>query len=223
MENKIPIIKKMKPSYQKFSIYDLMIISIMAAIGIAIKPIVVPIAHIVGSAIMIPGGPMAGGLYMMWLVLGFSITGKYFTSSMIGLVQAIIVMFLGLPGSHGVFSLITYTMPGVSIDLLMFILLSLFKCDFNNVISICAGTIANITGTFFVNMVLLHLPFGFLLLTLTVSAVSGGIGGLLSWELFEALSKTRIVRRKRPVNHSQTNKHSQTENLIKKRRTVIKK
>ena len=60
----------------KFSLYDLIIIAMMSALGIAIKPIIVPLSHIISGPLLIPPGAVTGGLFMMWLVLGFGITGK---------------------------------------------------------------------------------------------------------------------------------------------------
>ena len=61
---------------RKFSIFDLVIIAISAAIGVAIKPVIVPLVQIVSGPLFIPGGAIAGGFYMMWLVIGAGLVGK---------------------------------------------------------------------------------------------------------------------------------------------------
>ena len=68
----------------RFSLFDLIIIAMMEALGIAIKPVVVPLAHIITGPLFIPSGAVAGGFYMMWLVLGFGLTGKRGTAFLIG-------------------------------------------------------------------------------------------------------------------------------------------
>ena len=65
----------------RFSLFDLIIIAMMAALGIAIKPVVVPLAHIITGPLFIPSGAVAGGFYMMWLVLGLGLTGKRGTAT----------------------------------------------------------------------------------------------------------------------------------------------
>ena len=60
----------MKEFLKKFRVYDLVIIAMMAAIGVAVKPLVVSLVHIVTGPLFLPGGVVAGGLYMMWLVMG---------------------------------------------------------------------------------------------------------------------------------------------------------
>lgn len=47
-----------------FSIFQLVIISVVAALGVATKPIIVPLVHIITGPLFIPGGAIAGGFYM---------------------------------------------------------------------------------------------------------------------------------------------------------------
>lgn len=173
----------------RFRIYDLIIISIMAALGIALKPIIVPLAHLISGPMMIPGGAFAGGLYMLWLVVGFGITGKRGTATLIGLVQAIIVMLTGVVGSHGIMTLISYTSPGIVMDVGLLLIGHSICC---RSCAFIAGLLANVTGAFVINFVFFRLPLFFLLLTLSVAALSGGIGGLIAWQLIRLLKKYHI-------------------------------
>ena len=106
----------------RFSLYDLIIVAMLAALGVVTKPIIVPLAHIITGPLFIPSGAVAGGFYMMWMVLGYGITGIRGTMTLIGLVQAILVMATGIVGSHGVLSLLTYTAPGLLADLGLFLI-----------------------------------------------------------------------------------------------------
>jgi hypothetical protein len=56
--------------------FDLVVIAMMASLGVAIKPVVVPLAHIITGPLYIPGGVIAGGFYMMWIVLGAGLVGN---------------------------------------------------------------------------------------------------------------------------------------------------
>ncbi|MBC6679957.1 ECF transporter S component [Zhenpiania hominis] len=175
---------------QRFRIYDFVIIAIMAALGIAIKPVLVPLAHIISGPLMIPSGAFAGGLYMMWLVVGYGITGKPGTSTLIALIQAFLVMFTGVVGSHGVMSLFTYLSPGIVMDLLLLLIGHRVCCRGCAVI---AGAAANVTGTACVNIVFFQAPGAYLLLILSIAVLSGGIGGLLAWELLKVLRKYNLT------------------------------
>jgi hypothetical protein len=180
---------------KRFSTYDLIVIAVMAAIGIAIKPVISSATHIVSASLMIPGGSLAGGLYMMWLVLAFAITGKCGSATLAGFIQAVIVILTGMPGSHGVMSLFSYIAPGLAADLLMLLLLVFGRRDFDRLAAFLAGIAANIMGTLAVNVIFFRLPPLFLTLTILVSAVSGGIGGLIAWELFRVMKRYRLAGR----------------------------
>lgn len=167
---------------KKFTIYDLITIAVMAALGIVLKPYIASVVH----TSVIPGGALAGGLYMLWLVLGLGLTGKYGTGTLIGLVQALVMMFTGLIGSHGIMTLVSYTMPGVVMDLGMFLIRHRVCCPG---CAFLAGLLANVTGTFAVNFIFFRLPPLYLLLALSAAALSGGLGGLLAWEILKLLRR----------------------------------
>ncbi len=183
----------MKGLFRKFTVRDLVLIAAMAALGIAIKPVVVPLAHLISTPLMIPGGALAGGLYMMWIVVAFGLTGKHGTATLVGLVQAILVMITGISGSHGAMSLLSYTMPGILVDVVFLIL----RRGIDSMpLSLLAGILANVAGTVCVNFIFFSLPLIPMLLSLCVAAFSGGVGGVLSWLLLEALSRYGIRRKK---------------------------
>ena len=62
-------------------------------------------------------------------------------------------------------------------------------------LAVLAGVVSNLTGTFCVNLIFFSLPLIPLLLSLTVAAFSGGIGGVISWMLLQLLEKYGISRR----------------------------
>ena len=183
----------MRKLLERFTVRDLVLIAAMSALGIAIKPVVVPLAHVVSTPLMIPGGALAGGLYMMWIVVAFGLTGKHGTTLLVGFVQAILVMITGVSGSHGAMSLISYTMPGLLVDVVFLLL----RRGIDSLpLSMLAGMLANLAGTICVNIIFFSLPLIPLLLSLCVAAFSGGVGGVLSWLLLEALGTYGIGRKK---------------------------
>lgn len=172
-----------------FSTRDLVIIAVLAALGIAVKPVVVPLAHLVSAPLFIPGGALAGGIYMMWLVVGMGITGKRGTATLIALVQALLVMLTGVVGSHGALSLISYTAPGIVMDLGLWLTrhrACCLRCCF------LAGILANVTGTLMVSFIFFRLPPIPLALALCTAALSGGVGGVLAWQVIKALRRHHI-------------------------------
>ena len=169
-----------------FSIYHLMVITFLAALGIAIKAVIVPFVHLITGPLFIPGGAIAGGLYMMFLVLSVSLTGKAGAASLCGFVQAIMVLATGVGGHHGAFTLISYTVTGLAIDLLMLAMRHRGCC---RLCCFLGGMVSNLTGTLVVNVAFFALPVIPLMLVLCSAALSGCIGGLIAWSLTRQLRK----------------------------------
>lgn len=174
-----------------FTVYQLMVITLLAALGIAIKAVIVPLVHLVTGPLFIPGGAVAGGLYMMFLVLSVSITGKPGAASLCGFVQAILVLITGVGGHHGALTIVSYTLTGLAIDLLMLVIRHRGCC---RLCCFFGGMAANVTGTLVVNAAFFSLPAIPLLLVLSSAALSGSIGGLIAWSVTRQLMRIGKVR-----------------------------
>ena len=174
----------------KFSVFEIIVIALMATLGIATKPVIVPLAHIITGPLYIPGGAIAGGLYMMWIVLGIGLIRKIGVATLISIVQAIMVVSLGIYGTHGIVSFLTYIIPGLIVDLYMLIVKSKIFQKGNFFI---AGILANVSGTFLVNVIFFRLPLIPLVLTLATASLSGGIGGLIAYGSYKQLRKNQVL------------------------------
>ncbi len=175
-----------------FTLTDYILIAMIASMGIAIKVVIVPLAHMITGPLYIPGGVVAGGFYMMFLVLGTSVTRKLGTATLISLVQAVLVTVTGTLGSHGAASLFTYTLPGLCVDTL-FLLMHHRGCC-----AICCflgGVVANLAGGFAVNLAIFNLSLIPLLLSLSAAALSGGLGGLVAYSVSKQIRKLGVLRK----------------------------
>lgn len=176
--------------FKKFTVFDLIVIAIVAALGIAVKPVIVPLVHIITGPLFIPGGAVAGGLYMMWIVIGAGLVDKRGAATLIALVQAILVIAVGVIGTHGILSIVTYVVPGLAVELVLLLSRqkfdSIFSCFF-------AGMAANIAGTVLSNFVFFKLPLIPLVLTMSAGALSGGLGGLLAFVIIKGFKKLNIA------------------------------
>ena len=180
----------MKRILSRFSIFELLLISMAAALGIAVKPIIQPLVRIITGPLMIPGGVLAGGIYMMFLVLAYGMTRKPVAGTLTAVVQAFIVMLTGI-GSHGVMTFVTYILPGVAVDLVMLVFYWRSKGNNRPRPSIpacfCGGIVANVTGSLLVGVALFNIPLVPMLLVLSVAALSGGLGGILAYSLLKKI------------------------------------
>ena len=181
---------RLQKALRRFTVKDLILIAAMAALGIAVKTVVGPLVRFVSAPLMIPGGALSGGVYMMWLVMAAGLTGRRGAATLAGLIQAILVIFTSMGGSHGLLSLLSYTLPGLAIDFWLIIShhrICCLPCAFISCI------LANIAGTIAVNLIFFRLPPIPLLLSLTAAAFSGGFGGVLAWHLLQALKRFDII------------------------------
>ena len=183
-------------SLKKFSTTDLVVITMMAALGIAIKPVITPLVQIITGPLLIPGGTVAGGFYMLWLVLGYGLTGnKPGTALLIGLVQGIIVILQPF-ANHGAFSIISYAAPGLATELVYLFL----KGPVSPAAAFAGGVAANLTGSFLVMLVvmrvnILRLPAVPFLLMFFTAVLAGGLGGVVAYGLLTRLRKFRAFGR----------------------------
>jgi len=161
----------------------------MAGLGVATKPIVVPLAHMITGPLYIPGGVIAGGFYMLWLVLGAGIIKKRGAATLISTVQAIMMVSLGIYGTHGIVSFFTYIIPGLAMDTLYLF----FKDPAKLVPCFLAGIVANLSGTFLVNIVFFRLPIIPLILALSSASLSGGIGGIIAYSIIKQFKKFDVL------------------------------
>ena len=173
----------------KFSSRDLLYIAVMSALGLAIKPVVTPLVHLVSAPLMIPGGSLAGGLYLLWMVLLICLVRKSGAALLMGIAQALVMVGLGYFGSHGAVSLISYTLPAIILELVWL----LFHNPDSPVTHVLLCASANITGALVVTLLVMRLPFLPTMLSLTAAAISGIIGGILSHKIYLELKKYRLV------------------------------
>ena len=171
---------------KRFRVYDLMVIALMAALGIATKPLIVPLTHMITGPLFIPGGAIAGGFYMFWLVLAAGLIGKRGTASLVGLTQALMVIITGAFGSHGLVSIVTYSLPGLVIDGLFLIFRRRWTTLYDFFI---AGVLANLTGTYLSNLVFFRLPLVPLLMSLAGAIFSGGLGGVIAYQIYVRINR----------------------------------
>ena len=174
-----------------FTVYELMVITLLAALGIAIKAVIVPFVHIITGPLFIPGGAVAGGIYMLFIVLAVSLTGKPGAAVLCGFVQALMVLVTGMGGHHGPVTIFSYSLTGLSIDLLMIIIRHKGCC---RLCCFFGGMAANLTGTIIVNAAFFQMPWIPLMLVLCSAALSGGVGGILAWSLTSRLKKMEVIK-----------------------------
>ena len=97
-----------------FSITDLVLLAFLAALGLATKSVVYPMVTMVAVPLYLPAGSIAGGIYMIWLIMARGVVNKPGAALACALVQGF-VAFLTPFGKHGAWTFLIYIAPGVMI------------------------------------------------------------------------------------------------------------
>jgi len=191
-------------------LYDLVLIAILCALGLAIKPILNPMIHIISSFLRIPGGSLSGGFLMMWMALARVIIDKPGVALLFGVSQGITVMLLGYFGSHGVFTIISYGMPGLMVEIFALLVkyskslipmcikknkdLDYSSQTWQTLIVLCLYTVvANITGAVMVAIFVMQVPALLMIITIISACISGLIGGYFANIILHKMKKYNII------------------------------
>ncbi|MBN1348920.1 ECF transporter S component [candidate division KSB1 bacterium] len=170
----------------RISTMDAMFIALMAACGVALKPVVGIAARFIGSALVMPGGIVAGAVYMLLPMLALLVVQRFGAAFMVGFMEAIIVIVTGSYGSHGIMSLITYTTPCLVIELVYF---AISKIRYRWLLFLPTGA-GNMAGTALIGIFFMRLPLIPLLISLVPAFVFGGLGGIFASRIYDLLIKS---------------------------------
>ena len=164
------------PGY--FSLRDLVVIALLAALGLVVKPLLNPLSRFMLSTFLIPGGVLFGGLYMMWLVLARGLVEKTGSATLAAFIQGMVASALGWSPFGGLIAILIYLLPGVAIDLIFLIPGRGNIGRLARYILSCMA--ANVTGILLVAL-LRGIVHGPLLLLMIVGMASGCLGGLAAY------------------------------------------
>ena len=167
-----------------YTLRDFLIISLLAALGVATKPLLNPLSRFLLGTFAIPGGVFFGGLYMMWLALARGIVGKAGSATFTAFIQGGMALVLGLVPIGGILSVLIFLLPGVSVDLVFLIPGGAKRYRLCRFILACLA--ANVIGITMVALVggIVQRP---LILLVIIGALSGGLGGLVGYMISERI------------------------------------
>jgi len=154
--------------------------------GVALKPLIGPMAKLAGSALLMPAGSIAGAVYMMWPLLALLVVRRFGAAAFMGMLESIIVIVTGFYGSHGFVSVVTYVLPCLVIDLVFLLIPNKRHAGW---LALPSG-LGNATGAMLVGVLIMRLPLAPLATSLGASLVFGAVGGLLALALYRLLIQT---------------------------------
>lgn len=171
---------------KKISTLEAAFIVLMAACGIALKPLVGPLARLAGSAFFVPAGTIAGAVYMMWPLLALLVSRRFGAALVTGTIQGVVILMTGLYGSHGFLSLLIYMVPCLIMDFVFLIV----RRSGRRWLLFFPAAFANLTGSVLVGFFIMRIPYIPLLISLIPAFIFGGMGGLFALWLYRLLVRS---------------------------------
>jgi len=142
--------------------------------GLFAKQLISPAANIITDALHIPGG-VGTAFSLMFVVIAAALVPRFGCALMMSIVQSLLALALGRVGSMGALSPVGYIVPGLAVDVLLYITRRLPLTDrlvlTNALASVCASLTAN--------AIVFRLWGAPLALYACIAAVSGALCGLL--------------------------------------------
>ena len=175
---------------QKVPLSHLVFLAICVALSLVTKRVISPITNLLTDFLRIPGGGAATAFSLMFLVIGTSGLRWSWATSAAAFVQSLIAMALGMSAYQGIFALLTYTLPGVVIDLLRRFYPRRDKAFFALA---CAA--ANTAGALLTNLLVFRLTGVTFLLWMLIACVIGLLGGLLGEAIYRMITGIPEFRR----------------------------
>ena len=160
---------------RSYRLRTIIFLALCCDLGLFSKRLIAPAANVITDALHIPGG-IGTSFSLMFLVV----------AAMMGIVQSVIALSLGMVGSMGALSPVGYIVPGIAVDLLVALTrrLPLSRTEKAVLTNATAGVCAALTA----NLIVFRLQGAALVLYLCVAASSGAICGIPASELVRRLA-----------------------------------
>jgi LytS/YehU family sensor histidine kinase len=169
---------------RKIQLYELFFITFCCIFGLFSKRLISPLTNVLTDFARIPGGSLATGFSLMFLVIGSALVNSYFVGTLMGFVQGMLALFLGMTGYQGILCILTFSFPGLIIDLVN---LCYRKKDSLRFLLGCV--LGKVGSALLSNLLIFHLKSVAGLLWILLAACSGIAGGFMAKMLFEGIRR----------------------------------
>lgn len=175
---------------ERIPLRHLVFLAICVALSLVTKRVISPVTNVLTDFLRIPGGGAATAFSLMFLAVGTADLRWSWATSAAGFVQSLIALSLGMSAYQGFFALLTYTLPGVVMDL--------FRALYphrNAIYFSLSCAAANTAGALLTNLLVFQLEGVAFLLWMLIACVIGLLGGLLGSIIYRMLEKIPEFRR----------------------------
>ena len=179
----------------------LIFMALCCDLGLVTKRLIAPAANILTDSLHIPGG-IGTSFSLLFLVVAAALLPKFGSGVVMGAVQSVIALSLGMVGSMGVLSPIGYIVPGFVIDCVLWLCRRMQVGD--ALALMLANMLAALSAGLTANVIVFHLSAIPLALYSAVAITSGAICGLLAGRLYRRLSPILCKKFRKDVQYEKT-------------------
>lgn len=159
----------------------LIFLALCCDLGLFAKRLISPVTNIITDALRIPGG-ISSSFSLMFVVIAAMLTHGKGCGTIMGAVQSVLAVAMGMTGSMGALAPIGYIVPGILIDGCVF--LGRYFSWEEQFTMMLANLLAAFAAALSANLIVFRLRGVLLALYLTVSMSSGTLCGLLAYRLY---------------------------------------
>ncbi len=156
---------------------DLVVIALIAAVSIAVKPYLRAPFAFVQTALGMPVGVFVGGIYMFWPLLAGFVVPRRGVVLLTCLLQGLLAVATGFVGLLGPMAFFSYVAPGLAIEALYLLPGSPAP---GPLWSVAGGALGNVAGAATNALLFFALRGAAFTLALTSSLLTGAAGGWLA-------------------------------------------
>lgn len=167
---------------KKLKLSQFIFMALCCDLGIITKKLISPAANLITDSLHIPGG-ISTSFSLMFLVIGAALAGQFGCGALMGLIQCGIALSLGMTGSMGILSFVGYVIPGLIVDIVLW----LFRNRSRSSALMAACIAAPIAASLTADLIVFRLHGIVLLLYLCVSCTTGAICGTAAIPMYERL------------------------------------
>lgn len=154
---------------KQFDLRSLIFLALLADIGMFSKQLILPVVNVFTGILSVPGG-IATSFSLMFLVIGACSLPQRGCAALMGVIQSVLALCLGMTGSMGALAVIGYIIPGIVID-------AVIAVKRNRWSPVIACIAASVSACLFRNLVVYHFGGIYLLEYVLTAALSGMVCG----------------------------------------------
>lgn len=174
----------------KVPLCHLTFLAICVALSLVTKRVISPVTNLLTDFLRIPGGSAATAFSLAFLVVGTGGLRWRWATTAAGFIQGLLALWLGMSAYQGLFVVVTYTVPGLVVDLF-----GRFYPHRNKTYFSLSCAAANTAGALLTNLLVFRLNGVAFALWMLIACTVGLFAGLLGELLFRRLMKIPEIRR----------------------------